>query len=203
MKPTNDVRLRRPRGADFDAVDAAARLQLCTVVESPPVRARHVAALLAFTPTVTRTRALRIRLEHGPTAYWLAQALAHPDVEMVDVGGNGGTVEVRNPQMVLGRYGFREGRWVFGQGAEATLGICRGAVHAAAHFNGHGMKVVCPDAAKMLTLTAVMSRLGIKARPTEGKPCTAIGPTDVFHVFDRLGIAQVSAQYRTALGGHS
>lgn len=201
---TKEAGPRRPRISDYGAVDAAARLHLCTLAEPAGVRARHVAALLAFTPTVTRTKTrMWIRLEHGPTAYWLARALSHPKVELVDVGGDGGTVSIANPQIVLGRYGFRDGQWVFGHGPEATMGICRGAVHAAARFNGHGMKVGCPTPAKMLTLTAVMSRLGIKAKPTEGEPRAAVGPTDVSHALDRLGIAPVGAQYRAALGGRS
>jgi hypothetical protein len=201
---TTEAGPRRPRVSDYAAVEAAAKLHLCSLAEAPAVRTRHVAALLAFTPTVTRTRSrMWIRLEHGPSAYWLAQALAHPDVELVDVGGDGGTVSVANPQMVLGRYGFRDGQWVFGPGPEASVGICRGAVHAAARFNGHGMKVACPSPAKMLTLTAVMARLDIKAKPTEGEPRAAVSPADVFPALDRLGIAPVGAQYRAALGGRS
>jgi hypothetical protein len=201
---TKEAGPRRPRISDYAAVEAAARLHLCSLSEEPGVRARHVAALLAFTSTVTRTKSrMWIRLQHGPTAYWLTQALAHPDVELVDISIDGGTISVANPQMVLGRYGFRDGQWVFGHGPEATMGICRGAVHAAARFNGHGMKVACPSPAKMLTLTAVMARLEIKAKPTDGEPRAAIGPADVSHALDRLGIAPVGAQYRAALGGRS
>jgi hypothetical protein len=191
------VRRRQPRPSSFALLTASARLHLCAVSEDPYVRARHVAALLAFTPTVRRvgTR-MRIRFEHGPTALWLTEALANKDVELLDVGGNGGTVEVTNPQIVLGRYGFREGRWVFGQGVAAALGISRGAVHAAGVFNGHGLKVACPSAPMMLTLTAVMSRLGIAAKPTEGDPRTAIAPADVATALDQLGIADVAVEHR-------
>jgi hypothetical protein len=192
----------RRRVSDFGAVDVAARLQLCALPEVLAVRSRHVAALLAFTPTVTRTReCVRIRVAHGPTAYWLAQELAHRDVELVDVDGSGGTVEVRNPQIVLGGYGFREGRWIFGRGPDAALGMCRGAVHAAAYFNGHGMKVVCPSAPMMLTLTAVLSRLGIDATPTGGQPRAAIGRGDVGRALERLGVGEVAGQYRAAVRG--
>lgn len=201
---TKEAGPRRPRISDYAAVEAAARLHLCSVAEAPGVRARHVAALLAFTSSVTRTPSrMSIHLQHGPSAYWLVQALAHPNVELVDVSGEGGTVTVTNPQMVLGRYGFRDGQWVFGHGPEATMGICRGAVHSAVRFNGHGMKVACPSPAKMLTLTAVMSRLGIKAKPTDGEPRAAVGPADVSHALDRIGIAPVGAQYLAAVGGRS
>ncbi|ORX13065.1 hypothetical protein [Mycobacterium xenopi] len=197
MKTAKYAPPRRPRQYGFASVLSAARLQLCVVREDPEVRARHVAALLAFTPTVRRigTR-MRIRFEHAPTALWLTQAIAHKDVELIDVSGDGGTVEVRNPQIVLGRYGFREGRWVFGQGVVAAMGISRGAVHAAASFNRHGMKVVCPSAPMMLTLTAVMSRLGINAKPTDGQPRAAVSAGDVGDALDRLGIGEVAAQYR-------
>ncbi len=191
------VQSRQPRPSSFSSITASARLHLCAVSEEPAVRVRHVAALLAFTPTVRRagTR-MRIRFEHGPTAVWLTEALANKDVELLDVGGSGGTVEVTNPQIVLGRYGFREGRWVFGQGGAAALGISRGAVQAAGVFNGHGLKVACPSAPMMLTLTAVMSRIGITAKPTEGDPRTAIAPADVAAALEQLGIADVAAEYR-------
>lgn len=188
---------RRPRPTGFTSLTASARLHLCAVAEDPDVRARHVAALLAFTPSARKVGArLRIRFEHGPTAMWVSEAIAHKDVELVDVGGDGGTVEVSNPQIVLGRYGFRGDRWVFGQGAAAALGISRGAVHAAGSFNGHGLKVACPSAPMMLTLTAVLSRLGINAKPTEGDPRAAIAPAEVPAALERLGIAEVAAQYR-------
>ena len=76
---------RRPRPTDFSAVTWAARLHLCAVDEEPEVRRRHIAALLAFTPTVVRvdTR-MRIRFEHGATALWLTQVLAHKDVALAD-----------------------------------------------------------------------------------------------------------------------
>jgi hypothetical protein len=173
------------------------RLHLCAVAEDPEVRVRHVAALLAFTPAVRRVgNQMRIRFDHGPTAMWLSEVLATKDVDLIDLGGDGGTVEVDNPQITLGRYGFRDGRWVFGQGMSAAMGISRGAVHAAGMFNGHGLKVACPGAPMMLTLTAVMSRLGITAKPTEGDPRTAIAPADVPAALEQLGVAEVAAQYR-------
>ena len=198
MSPTKmPARRRQPRHTNFSSVTSSTRLHLCAVAEDPEVRLRHVAALLAFTPTVRRIgNRMRIRFEHGPTALWLTEALANKDVELIDVGGDGGTVEVTKPQIVLGRYGFRDGRWVFGQGVNAALGISRGAVHAAGTFSGHGLKVACPSAPMMLTLTAVMSRLGITAKPTEGDPRAAIAPADVPAALDRLGIAEVAAQYR-------
>ena len=190
-------RRRQRRQAGFSSVTAAARLHLCAVSEESEVRVRHVAALLAFTPTVRRFgNRMWIRMEHGPTALWLTEALANKDVTLIEVGGDGGVVEVVNPQIVLGRYGFREGRWVFGQGLSAAEGISRGAVHAAGTFNGHGLKVACPSAPMMLTLTAVMSRLGINAKPTDGDPRAAIGAGDVPAALDRLGIAEVADQYR-------
>lgn len=197
MNPATKARRRPPRGSTFASLTAGMRLHLCSVAEDPEVRARHTAALMAFTPTVRRvgTR-MRIRFEHGPTALWLTETLANKDATLIEVGGDGGTVEVLNPQIVLGRYGFREGRWVFGQGRAATLGISRGAVHAAGVFNGHGLKVACPSAPMMLTLTAVMSRLGIAARPTEGEPRAAIAPADVPAALEQLGVAEVAAQYR-------
>lgn len=200
MSPTQTpaARRRQPRDTNFSTVTASTRLHLCAVTESPEVRIRHVAALLAFTPTVQRVgNRLRIQFEHGPTAMWVSEVLANKDVvQLLDVGANGGTVEIASPQLVLGRLGFRDGRWVFGQGMAVAEGISRGAVHAAGTFNGHGLKVACPSAPMMLTLTAVMSRLGINARPTEGDPRAAIAPADVPAALEQLGIAAVAEEYR-------
>ena len=199
MSPTQTppARRRQPRDTTYSTVMASTRLHLCAVAETPEVRVRHIAALLAFTPTVHRVgNRLRIQFEHGPTAMWLTEVLSNKDVQLLEVGGNGGTVEIATPQIVLGRYGFRDGRWVFGQGMAAAEGISRGAVHAAGTFNGHGLKVACPSAPMMLTLTAVMSRLGINAKPTEGDPRAAIAPADVPTALEQLGIAAVAEEYR-------
>lgn len=194
---TTTARRRRPRTTNFSSITASTRLHLCAVAEDPEVQRRHVAALLAFTPSVRRIGArMRIRFEHGPTALWLSSALNHKDVTLLDVGGDGGTVEIINPQIALGRYGFREGRWIFGQGMPAALGISRGAVHAAGAFNGHGLKVACPSVPMMLTLTAVMARLGIDAKPTEGEPRAAIAPADVPAALIHLGVKEVAGEYR-------
>ena len=187
---------RRPRPTDFSAVTWAARLHLCAVDEEPEVRRRHIAALLAFTPTVVRvdTR-MRIRFEHGATALWLSQVLAHKDVALADVSTYGGAVTISNPQIVLGRYGFRDGRWVFGRDPAAVVGVSRGAVHAAATFSRRGMQVLCPSAPMMLTVAALLARLGIKAQPSAGEPRAVVGPGRVVDALDRLGIANVGAQY--------
>jgi len=199
MSPTQTpaARRRQPRDTTFSTVTASTRLHLCAVAETPEVRIRHVAALLAFTPTTQRVgNRLQIRFEHGPTAMWLTEVLANKDVQLLEVGPDGGIVEVATPQIVLGRYGFRDGRWVFGQGMASAVGISRGAVHAAGTFNGHGLKVACPSAPMMLTLTAVMSRLGITAKPTEGDPRAAIASADVPTALEQLGIAAVAEEYR-------
>jgi hypothetical protein len=199
----SSVQRRQPRTTSYAAVTAAVRLHLCAVAEEPDVRARHMGALLAFTPAVRRigTR-MRVRFEHGPTALWVTEVLAGNEVELLDVGGGGGTVDVINPQIVLGRYGFRDGRWVFGHGRAAALGIGRGAVHAAGLINGHGLKVACPSAPMMLTLTAVMTRLGIAAKPTGGTPRTAIAPAQVATALEQLGIADVADVYRRLRQAH-
>ncbi|OOK65342.1 hypothetical protein BZL29_7714 [Mycobacterium kansasii] len=186
----------RPQSQDFASVVSATRLQLCAVREDPETRTRHVAAVLAFTPIDRLGQRMRIHFDDGPTALWVAQALAHKDAELVDVGADGGTIIIANPQTVLGRYGFRDGRWLFGQGMPAAVGVSRGAVHAAANFNRQGMKVACPSASMMLTLIAVLSRLGIHAKPTDGHPRAAVGPGRVPQALARLGIAEVGAQYR-------
>lgn len=190
-------RRRQPRQAGFAAVISAARLHLCAVAEGSEVRTRHIAALLAFTPAAQRSgNRIRFTFEHSTTALWVSELLGHKDVALVEVGGDGGVIEVSNPQIILGRYGFRDGRWVFGQGMNAALGISRGAVHAAGTFNRHGLKVACPSTPMMLILTVVMTRLGINATPTEGEPRAAISAGDVPAALVRLGIAGIADAYQ-------
>ena len=185
-----------PKQTGFSRLEAAARLQLCAVAEDGEVRGRHIAALLAFAPSVARCgKQLRFVFEHGPTAMWVSEVLGN-NASLVDVGAGGGVVDIDRPQIVLGRYGFRDGRWFFGQGMDAALGISRGAVHAAGTLNRQGLKIECPSAPMMLTLTAVMTRLGIEARPTEGQPRTAISAGDVPAALDLLGIEGVAQDYR-------
>jgi hypothetical protein len=176
---------------------ADARLHLCVLAEPPQVRIAHIAALLAWTPRVQRFgNRMLIRFEHAPTAYWLAEALACRDAELLEVGADGGVVAVDNPQIVLGRYGYRGGRWMFGPGCNAALGIARGAVQAGGSFGRSGLRIQCPSAAAMLTLTAVLARLGIRAKPTEGEPRAVIGAGGVPGALVRLGIPDVAGQYR-------
>lgn len=188
---------RQPRLVGFASVENAARLHLCAVAEDAKVRARHIGALLAFTSAVTRIGSrMQMTFAHGPTALWVSEVLAHKGVELVEVGGDGGVVVITNPQTVLGHYGFREGRWQFGLGMDAALGISRGAVHAAGAFTKQGLTVACPSASLMLTLTAVLTRLEIKAKPMEGEPRAAIAAGDVPAALRRLGIAGIADEYQ-------
>lgn len=186
----------RPPVGQFGEVGSGLRLQLCSVPEDPTVRVGHVAALVAFTPTVMRagTR-MRIRFEDEPTATWLTKALAHRDVELLAGGGDSSAVMISNPQPLLGRYGFRGDLWKFGRGSDAAVGICRGALHAGAAFNRQGMKISCPTTSLMLTLTAVMARLGITTNLTGQEPRLAISPGEVPFAMQRLGIGDVGDHY--------
>lgn len=196
MSPARMATRRRPK-TGFTAVTSSLRLQLCTVNESPEDRRRHIAALLAFAPTVVRYGSrMRLRFEHGPTALWLNEILPADDVELIGITEDGGTIEVLNPQIVLGRYGFRDGRWTFGQGAAAAVCVSRGALQAAGTLNGHGLKVACPNVPMMLTLVAALSRLQITAHPTDGDPRVAVGASEVPVLLARLGIAEVAEEYR-------
>jgi len=188
----------RARTGTFASVATAARAGLCALFESPGVRSRHVGALVAFSPQVRRTGPrLLIRFEHGPTALWLRDALASHNVEELLVGEDGSAaVSITNPQIVLGRYGYRDGRWKFGLGDAASLGISRGAVHAAGMFGRAGLSIACPTAPMMLTLAAVMARSGMPARPSEGDPRVVVSSGQVSAVLTRLGLAEAAAQYR-------
>lgn len=186
----------------FADVVHAARQHLCELDEDPSVAVRHVAAFLAFMPTVRWSDdRRRIRVDHAPTALWLAEQLARRGSTVVRLSGDGRSVVLTDPLVTLERFGFRDGRWVFGQGSAATLGISRGAIHAAARFGRRGMTVVCPDTPMMLTLSAVLSRLDVKAKlsAADTDPRLAVGVRDVPVVLDRVGIADIVAQFHTAM----
>lgn len=206
MSPASaPARRRRPSmgngPAAFEALTSAARLHLCAIGEPPEVRKLHLGALLAWTSTLPGQggRAV-LRFRHGPTAMWVAENLALPDAVLLEVGGNGGVVVVSNPQRVLGPLGFRDGRWLFGQGKPATgvaaaEGIARGAVHAAGVLNRYGMRVNCPNPGAMLTLTAMFARLGITASPHAGEPTVAIKANATADALARLGISEVAESF--------
>lgn len=186
-------------GRGFGSIAGAARTQLCEVAESAAVRDRHLGALLAFAPGAQWTRdALRITFDDKATAAWVSESLVAKDVALLDVP-DGALVIVPNAQSALGRYGFRGGRWEFGQGSKAALGIGRGAIHAASKFGRRGMNVACPSTPLMLTLTAVLWRLGITAAPTGGQPRVTVRPGDLGVALDRLGLAQVAIRYQQVL----
>lgn len=195
-----------PPAQRFAQVVSSARLHLCAVSrDNAEVRVQHVAAVLAWNTDVRRVGdRLLYRFEHGPTAMWVSELLPASDVELIDVGGDGGTVAIGNPQRVLAPYGYRQGSWIFRQGMVAALGISRGAVHAAGVFNGQGMKVVCPSPPMMLMLTAVLQRLGVEARPMGGGvPRVLISGAAVSDALDKLGIAAVAGDYRRIRGSAS
>lgn len=194
MTKTASTRRRRPNA--FDPVVAAIGAQLCAVTESRSVRMRHVAALLAYAPQIQRTGdQMRFEYGHGSTAAWVSEALPASEVGVEDCGDAGGAVIVTTPEMVLADFGFRGDRWIFGVGIDAALGISRGAVHAASALNKRGLTVACPNTPMMLTLAAVMARLGLTAMPTGGQPRVTVGAGDVTGALDRLGIAAIAQDY--------
>lgn len=195
MSRTKLTRRRRPAGP-FDSVASAARLQLSAIIETRAVRTRHVGALLAFAPEVQWAGGqMHVHFDHGSTAVWASEALPSKDVFVEDFGDAGGAVILTNPQIVLEDFGFRGDRWIFGVGTAAALGISRGAMHAAGGFNKRGLRLACPNTPMMLTLTAVMTRLGIAASPTGGQPRVTVGAADVAVALDRLGIGAIAQDY--------
>jgi hypothetical protein len=109
-------------------------------------------------------------------------------VTVAELDGDTGVLLIHNPQRVLGPYGYRDGRWLGGQGHDATLGAVRGAVHAAATFDRAGMTIACPTAPMMLNLTGLIRRLGIAAFPTGGQPHTVVAADLVTTALTRLGL---------------
>lgn len=189
----------RPRAASrrYAAATAATRLGLCAVTESPEVRQQHVAAVLAWTSGLQyRGNLAVIEFDYAATAWWVCESLETTDAEVTATRGNCATVTVSHPQIVLGRFGFRGGRWIFRQSNDAALGIARGAVQAAGEFSGAGLRVDCPNPAAMLTLVAVLRRLGVVARPAEGAPRVTISAHRLPEALEALGVPEAAEQYR-------
>lgn len=202
----HDVVRHRARVASshYAPVVARARLELCSVAESDCVRGSHLAALLAWTDSARRVDAgLEIEFAHRPTALWVSEVLGVGGDVIVRWDAGADVVQIRNPQTVLGRYGYRDGRWLFGSGLEAWLGIARGAVHASGVFDRYGLRVDCPTEAMKLTVTGLLGRLGIAAEPASGQPCALIRHNDVRDAMARLGIAGAASMYRSARATHT
>jgi hypothetical protein len=178
----------------FAEVSTATRLGLCAVAEAPEVRQQHVAAVLAWTPGMQHhcDRAV-IKFDYAATAWWICEALD-------TAGGTCAVLTISHPQIVLGRFGFRAGRWMFRQSNDAALGIARGAVHAAGEFGRAGLRIECPSPAAMLTLVAVLRRLGVAARPAEGAPRVMISAPRVPAALEALGVPDAGEQYRRIRG---
>lgn len=182
--PGRVVPRRRERLVGFRSIDAALRADLCATREPPEVRAPHVSALLAFAPGVERTgTTMWIPFEHRASALWLANVLTplapREGIQLRQEAPRGVAVGVRNPQIVLGSLGFRNGQWRFGNSPAAALGLGRGALHAAGEFSALGLSVPCPSASLMLALAGALNQIGVAARPTEGRPRVVVVASDV------------------------
>jgi len=175
------------------------RSELCGLPESGDVLVGHVAGLVAWAADVRHEDgSVAVPLDNIGTALWLGGRLPEPAVD-VEVGDSGAVVRIRSPQTVLGRYGYRRGRWMFSHGVLAALGVARGAVHAAGVFNARGDLVVpSPSASAMLTITGIFRRLSIDAVPSGGDPRTRVRADgdDVGNALVRLGVGDTVAYYR-------
>lgn len=179
------------------------RAELCGLPESGDVLVGHVAGLIAWAADVRHEKgSVAVPLGSIKTAQWLAGRLPEPAVDLdvdVEVDDPGAVVRIRNPQTVLGRYGYRRGRWMFGSGLLTALGVARGAVHAAGVFNARGDLVVpSPSVSAMLTVTGIFRRLGIDAVPSGGEPRTRVRANghDVGDALARLGVGDAAGYYR-------
>lgn len=205
--PPPVVRRRRQRQVGFRSIDAALRDDLCATRVSQGARALHVSALLAFAPGVERIgTTMWIPFEHRASALWLANALtplaSRDGIQLRQQAPRGVAVGVRNPQIVLGSLGFRNGQWRFGNSRSAALGLGRGAMHAAGEFSAMGLSVACPSASLMLALAGALNQVGIAARPTEGRPRVVIVAGDVAAALRRLEIcSDVAASFQRAAEG--
>ncbi len=196
----------------FAPVMAATRLGLCAVEESVEVRSQHLAALLAWTPGMRlQDNRMVVEFDFAASAWWACEALDSADAEMAITRGSYAELVIRKPLVVLGRFGFRDGRWLFRHGHAAGLGIARGAVQAAGEFSRAGLEISCPNPAAMLTLVGVLRRMDVPAKPSEGRPRVSVASRSVPDVLERLGVPAAAEAYlqvraataRTTRGGRS
>ena len=183
----------------FAATLTATRLGLCAVREPEDVLIQHVAAVLAWTPGLTFSGGrASIDFDFPATAVWVAQSLDTPSADAEILAGSHGVLTIRNPHAVLGRVGLRDGRWLFRPGNTAALGIARGAVQAAAEFHRGGIRIPCPSGALMLTLVAVLRRLGVTSQPAAGQPQVTIPANQAHHTLVALGVPAAATEYSSA-----
>lgn len=189
IKPRHLSAATRPFAPAIDA----ARQQLCAIPESPRVRVQHVGALMAWTPMLHHDKA-RLVAEFGcvTTALWLARELRS---HRVALRADDAVVEIFEPQQILRRYGYRDGRWVFAPGTQAGIGIARGAIHGSAQLSRAGLRISCPSSAAMLTLVAVLGRLEVDARASDVTQRVLVSQAEVSKLLVRLGIPDIAAHY--------
>ncbi|SKT94685.1 hypothetical protein [Mycobacteroides abscessus] len=183
---------------------AQLRWELCQGAESPVARVAHLAALLAWQQFAVRgPAALTYRFEHPLTAVWAHKVMRSPHTQVV-VDGNGsgtGILRVGNPQTQLGRYGFRDHRWVFAPGTVAAWGVVRGALHARAGFSRKGLTVECPSQGLLLQLMAALGRLGINSFAVSHESLNLTIPAgDIAWVAERLALPSTAAAFAQARG---
>lgn len=175
----------------------AARMALCTMTEPTVTRMAHIGALVAWSERYRQIGThLEVEYTHGPTAYWLVEVLHRSEVTLVDLGPRRGKVRINNAAHVLHRYGFRGGYWTFTPSVAAGLGLARGAVQASGALGRTGLQIGCPSAALMLTLVAVLGRLGIEAEAASGRPRVVISVSETAKALDRLGLGDVVESYQ-------
>lgn len=192
-------RYRQAASMRFRPVLADLRLGLCSLNEPAAVRSQHLAALVAWSDPalVEDDTQMVVTLDHPASVVWLAEALDTADASVLRLGERSGSLAIRNPGIVLGRHGWRQGQWTFRPGHEAGLGLTRGAVQVAGVLSQSGLQVECPVPSMLLTLMAAMTRIGIAVQPKPGR--VSVAAVDVPEALRCLGVSELVGKKYSAM----
>ncbi|MGB8402625.1 MAG: hypothetical protein WCE30_00965, partial [Mycobacterium sp.] len=191
----------RARQANKSPMNVALRARLCAVDPVDQSAVAHVGALLAFTPSVVRNGGLMVfSFNSAATGEWAVRGLGDAHARLINNEDGSARVFVFNAPSVLSRFGFRDGNWQFGRSTSDAAAICLGALHAGGSVNKHGLKITCPTSALLLTLMAVLARLGSTATPMAATVGVSLVPREFLALLNRLGLDDIADQYAQMVG---
>lgn len=134
----------------------------------PPTRRHQVAALLTYLGARFDGHSLIAEVDQDRyhVAQWVAKQLPRERIS-VSKHLNRYRISITHPAATLEPFGYRVGPngafWAADQSTEATTGMWRGALHAAAILSTTGLHLACPDTQAATDLATRIEHIGIRS----------------------------------------